>query len=81
MGLPLAGLETEENMSEKKCGPEPVHIASVSVDKDLQKNDRLIEFVRQIKNPYLFLAGKFDITAHFCENGPSFEDCLKRLIS
>ena len=56
-------------------------ITSVSVDKELSKNERIIEFVRQVKNPYLFKCGTFDITARYNINGPSFEDCVKRLIA
>ena len=40
-----------------------VDIRDVQVDKDLSKQDRVAEFVRQIKDPYHFRCGKFVVTA------------------
>lgn len=59
---------------------ELVDIRSVSVDTDLPKEERISEFVRQIKNPYLFKCGKFTVKASFSENGQSLEDCIKGII-
>ena len=36
-----------------------VDIQDVSVDPNLPKEERIAEFVRQIKNPYCFKCGKF----------------------
>lgn len=58
-----------------------VDIRDVSVDKSLPRNERIIEFVRQIKDPCHFKCGKFIITAKFSENGPSIEDCLQSILS
>ena len=55
-------------------------IRDVSVDKNLSKNERIAEFVRQIGDPYHFRCGRFTITAQFSDNGLSMEDCLKGLI-
>lgn len=57
-----------------------VDIRDVSVDTNLPKEERVTEFVRQIKNPYLFKCGKYVIKASFTENGPTLEDCIKELI-
>jgi hypothetical protein len=56
-------------------------IRDVNVDKNLPRQDRIAEFVRQIKNPYHFRCGKFVVTARFAEDGPSLEDCLKRIVA
>jgi len=56
-------------------------IRDVCVDKDLSKQDRIAEYIRQIKNPYLFRCGKFTVTARFNETGPTLEDCLHRLMA
>ena len=58
-----------------------VDIRDVSVDKNLPKQARIAEYLRQIKNPYHFKCGKFIITAKFAENGPTLEDCLLRLMA
>ncbi len=54
-----------------------VDIREVLVDKSLPKHERIIEYVRQIKNPHKYKCGKFTVTAKFSENGPSMEECLK----
>jgi len=58
-----------------------VDIRDVDVDKDLPRQERIAEFVRQIRNPYRFRCGKFTVTARFAEDGPSLEDCLQRIIA
>ena len=58
-----------------------VDIRTVSVDKDLPKEQRIAEFLRQIKDPYHFKCGKFTVYAAFAESGPTLEDCLQRLMT
>lgn len=60
---------------------ELVDIRTVSVDKNLSKNERIAEFIRQIKDPYHFRCGEFTITAKFAKDGPTLEDCLERLMT
>ena len=58
-----------------------VDIRDVYVDKDLPKQERINEFVRQIKDPYHFRCGQFVVTARFAEDGPTLEECLQRIIA
>ena len=58
-----------------------VDIRDVHVDKALPREDRIAEFVRQIKNPHHFRCGKFTVTARFAEDGPTLEECLQRIIA
>jgi len=58
-----------------------VDIRTVTVDKTLPREARIIEFVRQIKNPYKFKCGKFIVTAKYADNGLSLEDCLLQMIN
>lgn len=55
-------------------------IREVSVDKNLPKEERINEFVRQIKNPYRFKCGKFVVNAKFSADGVSLEDCLQGIL-
>ena len=55
-------------------------IRDVSVDQTLPKEERIAEFLRQIKNPYCFRCGKFTVRAQYAENGVSLEDCLKQIL-
>lgn len=57
-----------------------VDIKDVSVDKNLTKEERIAEYIRQIKNPYCFKCGKFTVRAQFSESGVSLEDCLKQIL-
>lgn len=67
-------------MYHDKKNVELVDIRDVSVDKSLTRKERIIEFVRQIKNPYHFRCGKFEITARFAENSPTLEECLQGIL-
>lgn len=58
-----------------------VDIRDVNVDKNLPRRERIAEYVRQIKDPYHFRCGKFVVTAHFADNGPSLEDCLSEMVA
>lgn len=55
-------------------------IKDVSVDKNLSREERIAEFVRQIKDPYCFKCGEFTVTARFSEDGVSLEDCLQGIL-
>lgn len=57
-----------------------VDIQSVSVDKNLSKEERIAEFIRQIGNPYCFKCGKFIVKARYADNGPSLEECLQAIL-
>lgn len=56
-----------------------VDIREVTVDRHLPREERIAEFVRQIKDPCYFKCGKFTVRARFAENGITMEDCLQRL--
>lgn len=62
------------------AGTPLVDIRDVSVDQSLPKEERIAEFLRQIKNPYCFRCGKFTVRAQFADNGVSLEDCLKQIL-
>ena len=57
-----------------------VDIRDVQVDANLTKAERILEFIRQIRNPYLFKCGEFVVGVKYADNGVSFEDCLERIV-
>lgn len=59
---------------------ELVDIRTVSVSKELPKEERIAEFVRQIKNPYCFRCGDFTVRASFASDGVTIEERLQGLI-
>jgi len=60
---------------------ELVDIRTVSVDKTLPKQERITEFIRQIRNPHRFKCGAFIVTTRFSAGGPTLEECLERLMA
>ena len=58
-----------------------VDIRTVSVDRSLPKLERIIEFIRQIRNPYQFKCEGFIVTARFSTDGPSLEECLEGIMT
>lgn len=70
----------EQNFFDHKGRAELADIRTVTVDQSLPKEERIAEFLRQIKNPYCFKCGKFTVQAQFSPNGVSLEDCLKRIL-
>lgn len=56
---------------------ELVDIRDVSINKDLCKEDRIKDFIRQIKNPYRFKCGDFIINAQYPSDGVTLEECLQ----
>ena len=69
-----------EHTTSSPAGTPLVDIRDVSVDQSLPKEERIAEFLRQIKNPYCFRCGKFTVRARFADNGVSLEDCLKQIL-
>ena len=59
---------------------ELVDINDVKVSKDLPKQERIAEFIKQIKNPYFFKCGNFIVKARYTDNGLSMEDCLQSIM-
>ncbi len=65
---------------EKKNIDHLVDIRDVKINMELPKEERIKEYVRQIKNPYNFRCGKIEVVAVFNENGPTLENCIKWML-
>lgn len=77
----MTNLETMKAVDLMTVSPaELVDINEVTVDKSLSKNDRIAEFVKQIKNPYCFKCGDFIVKARYSDSGLTIEDCLEGLL-
>ena len=69
------------NDAAESCSNPLVDIRSITVNRDLPREARILEFIRQIKNPYKFKCGKFTVTAKYTDKGLTLEDCLMQMIS
>ncbi|MEF2770155.1 MAG: hypothetical protein U0N38_09750 [Acutalibacteraceae bacterium] len=70
-------------MTEQRAEPAStilVDIRDVSVSKELTREERISEFIRQIKDPYCFKCGRFTVWASFAADGATLEDCIKGII-
>ena len=54
-----------------------VDIRSVKINPELSKEERLIEFILQVKNPYCYKCGKAIIKVDFIDTEASLEDKLE----
>jgi hypothetical protein len=79
----IEGVDFMRNMVETTACTDDslVDIRTVSVDRTLPREARIIEFVRQIKNPYRYKCGKFTITTKYAETGLTLEECLLQMMN
>lgn len=57
-----------------------VDIATVDVDATLSKSEWISEYLRQIKNPYMFLCNGVVVKVAFAETNTTIEDKLEQYI-
>ena len=55
---------------------ELIDIRDVHVSRDLPREKRIEEYVRQIRNPYHFRCGEITVHVSFAPNGPTLEECI-----
>lgn len=54
-----------------------VDINAIKINHDLLKEERILDFIRQIGNPYCFKIGDAVVKLKFSEDGITLEDRLK----
>ena len=54
-------------------------INEVDVDRKLNKQERIKEFIRQIKNPYRFKCSDIIVESRYSANGLFYEDRLQNI--
>ena len=57
-----------------------IDLNDIVIDTDKSKNERIISFIEQIKNPYCFKVGKTIVKVCFDDNGVTLEDRLENLL-
>lgn len=53
-----------------------VQRSTVKIDPNASREERIADFVEQIKNPYCYLDGKTVVKISFTNNGRTIEDCV-----
>lgn len=71
----------------KKISPEKqalldelVDIRDVKIDKTLTVEERVISYVKQIKNPYMFKVGNTVVRVSYTEGGPSLQELFEQML-
>ncbi|MBP1736420.1 MAG: hypothetical protein H6Q60_301 [Oscillospiraceae bacterium] len=57
-----------------------VDIGTLKIDGNLPREERLKEFVRQVKNPYCFKVGKIAVSVSFSDDEVSFEQRMEHYL-
>lgn len=55
-------------------------IKTIAVDMELPAEERMKEFVRQIKNPYFFRCGKLIVQIEYSDSDRTIHDCIMEYI-
>lgn len=70
-----------KNLDIRTIGPDTLeYIENVKINMDLPVEERMKEFVRQIKNPYFFRCGKLIVQVEYSDTDKTINDCLKEFI-
>ena len=71
------GKQSKMNLIEKK---DIDKIEDINVDIDLPKTQRIINFLREVKNPYVFIVDGLKVKLEFSEKGKDINQCFENLI-
>ena len=55
-------------------------INSIKIDRRKASDERILDFLTQVKNPYVFKVNGKLIRMTFSENGPTADDCHTRVL-
>lgn len=57
-----------------------VDIREIKIDKDLPREQRIEEFISQIKNPYCFKVGNIIVSVGFSNDGVTFNQRMENYL-
>lgn len=73
--------EQLKNISVKDCDKSMLtDILSVKIDGSKSKSEKLLDYVAQIKNPYLFKLGDLAVKVTFQQKGESLQEKIESLV-
>lgn len=74
--------EQMKNVDIRSIDPaELVDIQDIQIDPSMPREERLQNFIHQVKNPYCFRVGKIAVKVGFAQDGTTLEDRLENLIA
>ena len=70
-----------KNMKLEDINPDDVdEISSIKIDRRKSSNERILDFLTQVKNPYVFKVNGKLVRMSFSENGPTVDECLTQCL-
>lgn len=70
-----------KNIKLENINPDDVdEISSIKIDRRKPSNERTLDFLTQVKNPYVFKVNGKLVRMCFSENGPSADECLTQCL-
>lgn len=57
-----------------------VDIQSIQINMNLSREERIMDFIEQIRNPYLFKCGNLIVQSVFSDSGVTLTDQLKQYL-
>ncbi len=70
-----------KKISIKECDKEQLtDLSSIEIDREKSKQERMLDYLRQVKNPYYFRVGDVAVRLVFDEGGRSFQQCMEELV-
>lgn len=77
----MMGIEAMKNINPRTVDRSRlVQRSSVRLDPSAPREDRLRDFIQQIKNPYCYLDGKTVVKISFANTDTTMEDCLEHYL-
>ena len=55
-------------------------IKDIKIDRRKSSNERILDFLVKVKNPYVFKINGRLVRMRFTENGPSADECLTNML-
>ncbi len=59
---------------------ELVDIKSVKVNINNTPEQKVKEYIKQVKNPYCFLCGDYVVKMEYTQDGKTIEDCFVKMV-
>ena len=55
-------------------------LSSIKIDRRKSSNERILDFLIRVKNPYIFKVNGRLVRMRFSENGPTADECLTNML-
>ena len=70
-----------KNIKLEDINPDEVdELSSIKIYRRKSSNERILDFLTQVKNPYIFKVNGRLVRMSFSENGPTADECLTRVL-